>query len=76
MCIAMSDSTDRDMKRADIANGEGDPDELERELRPDDEIIPPEQDPEASYPNSTGVVDGDDEEEGRLPPLGQELEAD
>jgi hypothetical protein len=67
----MSDSTDRDMQRADIANGEG---------NPDDAMVPPEQDPEAGYPTSTGVVEDDaargDNDEGRLPPPGQELEAD
>jgi hypothetical protein len=53
----MSDSTDRDMERADIANGEGDP----------------EQGSEARDSFSAGIVG---EEEEKLPPLGQELEAD
>jgi hypothetical protein len=74
--VAMSDSSDRDMERADIANGEGDPEAPDRRRsRRDDETIPPEQDPEAGYPSSTGVLE-DQEEEGKLPPLGQELEAD
>ena len=54
------------MERADIANGEGDPEDRDR--RPpdrsqrDDETIPRDQDPE--------------DQDGKLPPLGQELEAD
>jgi hypothetical protein len=79
--VAMSDSSDRDMERADIANGEGDPDSPLRRTpdrdaassRGDDETVPPVQDPEAGYPSATGVVR---EDEDRLPPLGQELEAD
>jgi hypothetical protein len=43
---AMSDSSDRDMEHADIANGEGDPDQLKR----------PPTDPEAP---GTGVDDDD-----------------
>ncbi len=50
--------------------------EIQPAERPDDRIVPPEQDPEAGYPTSEGVVTDEEADEGKLPPLGQELEAD